>query len=59
MTDILSAVRSRRGLTAEELAGMLGLPYSTAANLARQLEADGFMSSDLSGRFRLTRQQPK
>lgn len=59
MAGILSAVRSQHGLTAEELAAALDLPYASAANLAGLLEADGFMSSDLSGRYRLTIRKPR
>ena len=47
MADILLSVRRCRGITIEDLAIETGLSYSRTAELARILETDGFISTDL------------
>lgn len=47
MAQIMSAVRSRRGITVEELGIALGTGYRKAAELTGILEIDGYIMTDL------------
>ncbi len=47
---IVKLVRLNRGICREELAGALGLPFSTAASYLTLLESDGLICTDLIGR---------
>ena len=47
MAQIMSAVRSRRGITVEELGIALGPGYRKAAELTGILEIDGYIMTDL------------
>lgn len=47
LTSALTAIRINRGISVEELASVLGLPYHKAANMCNMLETDGLISIDL------------
>lgn len=47
MEGLLSAIRTHRGITVEELASLAQIPYHTAANLCSMMESDGIISTDL------------
>lgn len=47
MSRILLAIRNEKGITVEEVAGALGLEYSTTAQIINLLETDGLIITDL------------
>lgn len=55
MSAILSVIRSRRGITIEEICSETGMSYSRLSSLVSMLEADGFISIDLLRRCSISR----
>ena len=45
--SIASAIQKNRGISVDEIAGMMNLPYQTVSYITATLESDGFIYTDL------------
>lgn len=58
LKSTLSAIRKNRGISIEETASILGLPYQKTVNICNILEADGFITIDLLQRCSINTKFP-
>lgn len=58
MLEIVKHIRSNRGACCEDLATALNLPFSKVSAYLTMLESDGFICSDLLGRYSINVRMP-